>query len=147
MPDLYPVFEVPVLESAEIFEEQNYKPSVRFDFVTGDFLRDGAGRMIIADGKDAWIQWCIKTVHTERLACMAYSSDIGTEMEDALRHSDVAAVESAVERTITEALMTNPRTEYLRGFVFAWSADALHCSFTVKGKEWDEQLFSVIINT
>lgn len=44
---LYPVFEVPdfVTKKNEESRKQQYKPSVYFDYVTGDFRLDGA---------DAW---------------------------------------------------------------------------------------------
>ena len=63
----------------------------------------------------------------------------------ALKEKTNAAVESAVERTITEALLVNPRTEYVRGFEFTWNGDELFCSFTVKGIDWEEFPLSVTI--
>ena len=47
------------------------------------------------------------------------------------------AQESAIERTIRETLMTNPRTEYVRGFSFSWEKDSVRVSFTVKGIDYD----------
>jgi hypothetical protein len=145
--NLFPVFDVPEIKTPAPAEEQKYKPSVYFDYALGDFRRDGANKLVMADGKEAWKQWCIKTVLTERLDRMSYSSDIGTELEDALKQADRQAVESALERTITEALMVNPKTEYVRGFNFIWDSDGLHCEFTVKGKEWEEQHIGVILET
>ncbi len=66
---------------------------------------------------------------------------------EAFKQADKEAVESALERTITEALMVNPRTEYVRGFEFIWDSDGLHCEFIVKGKEWEEQHIDVILQT
>lgn len=61
---LYPVFEVPdfVAKKNEENRKQQYKPSVYFDYATGDFRLDGAGRMAGASGREAYMQWCIKTV-------------------------------------------------------------------------------------
>ena len=42
------------------------------------------------------------------------------------------AVESAIERTISEALLVNPRTEYVRQFEFVWNGDAVSVSFVLK---------------
>ena len=111
--------------------------SVYFDYETGDFLRDGSGNMVPADGREAYRQWCLKTVMTERFTCLSYTTDIGTEMIEALAHADRAAVESAVERTINEALMVNPKTEYVRDYVFSWRNETLGCTFNVKGQDWD----------
>lgn len=145
--NLFPVFDVPEIITPAPAEEQKYKPSVYFDYALGDFRRDGANKLVTADGKEAYMQWCVKTVLTERLDRMAYSSDIGTELEDALKQVDLQAVESAMERTITEALMVNKRTEYVRNFEFTWDSDGLHCDFIVKGKEWEEQQIGVILQT
>lgn len=144
---LFPVFDVPEIPTSTPSEGQKCKPSVYFDYTLGDFKRDGANKMVVAEGREAWRQWCIKTVQTERLACLSYSSDTGVELYDALKQADEEAVESALERTITEALMVNPRTEYVRGFEFTWDSDGLHCGFIVKGKEWEEQRINVILKT
>ena len=71
---------------------------------------------------------------TQRYDCAAYPDEIGTELNEALAEDSEKAVESAIERTISEALMVNPRTEYVRNFEFSWSGEAVSVSFTVK--EW-----------
>lgn len=144
MASLFPVFDTPeVIDSSA--EKQKYDPSVYFDFESGDFRRDGANKMVVADGKTAFIQWCRKMVETERFTCLAYGTDIGTEMYDALSKGDHSAVESSVERTITEALMVNPKTEYVREFEFTWQNEGLLVTFVVKGKEYDEQKLRSIV--
>ncbi len=144
MANLFPVFEVPEITDRGT-EKQKYNPSVYFDFELGDFLRDGAHRMVAANGKTAYIQWCRKMVETERFSCLAYGTDIGVEMNDALGRAEHSAVESAVERTITEALMINPKTEYVREFEFSWRNEVLFVSFVVKGKEYDEQKMRTLV--
>ena len=135
---LFPVFDVPDLVTDTPVEEQKYKGSVYFDFSIGDFRRDGAGKLAVAEGREAYAQWCVKVAMTERMAHLSYNSDIGTEMKEALAHSDIEAVKSSIERTITEALMVNKATEYVRNFEFTNSPGELKCEFTVKGKEWEE---------
>lgn len=142
--NLFPVFEVPEIEAQTQQKNRPYKPSVFFDFEAGDFKLDGAYRMTPSTGKEAYMQWCRKVVMTERDAFLAYSTDIGIEGEAALAETDRAAVQSALERTITEALMVNTHTEYVRGFEFTWRADELRMTFTVKGKEWEETTVSVL---
>ena len=46
---LFPVFDLPEIPDNPEYDERYY-PSVYFDFETGDFLRDGAGRMIRQGG-------------------------------------------------------------------------------------------------
>lgn len=142
---LFPVVEVPeLIEESEQYDEK-YKPSVAWDLEKGDFVRTGANQLVESNGREAYRVWCIKNVLTERYTCMAYQDSIGTEMEPALKEKSNGAVESAVERTITEALLVNPRTEYVRGFYFVWNGDELHCSFTVKGIDWEEFPLSATI--
>ena len=145
--NLFPVFDVPEIATTTQTQTRRYKPSVYFDFDEGDFKRDGAYRMTVSSGKEAYMQWCRKVVMTERDTCLAYSTDIGIEGEAALAESDRAAVESALEKTITEALMVNVHTEYVRNFEFSWNPDSLWITFTVKGKEWEQTTLSVQYTT
>jgi hypothetical protein len=132
MPNLYPTFEMPELvEQQQTQPEPGYPESYLFDFEKGDFVLDGAGRIVIADGYTAWAQWCVKTVLTERFAYLAYSGNYGVEIDKALKQPTRAVVETEVERTITEALLADPRTYAVRDFSFEWKGDELYVSFTV----------------
>lgn len=135
--ELYPTMDVPE-ELEETEEEAVYKKSVQWDMKKGDFVLDGNNRMIPCSGTEAFKTWCYKIVHTERDSCIAYINDIGVELEEALKEPDNEAVESALERTITEALMINPLTEYVSDFTFIWIRENVFCSFAVKGIETDE---------
>ena len=132
MANLYPVFEMPELaEQQQAQPEPEYPKSYLFDFEKGDFVLDGAGRIVIADGLRAWAQWCVKTVLTERFAYLAYSGNYGVEIEEALKQPTRAVVETEIERTITEALLVDPRTYAVRDFSFEWRGDELYISFVV----------------
>jgi len=132
MPNLYPAFEPPTIVEQERPQlAPEYPKSYLFDFEKGDFVLDGAGRIIIADGYTAWTQWCVKTILTERVAYLAYSRNYGTEIDEALEQPTRAAVETEVERTITEALLIDPRTYAVRDFSFEWRGNELYVSFTV----------------
>ena len=148
MPNLYPTFNLPsIAPSLTAPQQREYKPAPKFDFETGDFVRDGAGRIVIAEGKEAYMEWCVKQCLTERNTRLAYSAKIGVEIDAAVKESksDPAAVQSAIERTITEALMVHPATEYVRQFQFAWEgSDSLHVSFVVKGRDFEEQTLEVV---
>ncbi len=143
---LFPVFDVPEVKTPAQPEREHYRPSVYFDFTTGDFIRDGANRMVEANGKEAFEQWCLKVVATERDGYLAYSTRIGTEMEYAAAQPDHASVEACVERTIIEAIMVNPKTEYVRDFSFSWEDTSLFADFTVKGRDLDEIRLSVALS-
>lgn len=130
MDQLFPVFDAPDLVDASAeAQSTTYGTSWLFDFEKGDFVTDGSGRVVTCDGYTAWAQWCVKTVLTERFAYLAYSSDYGVEMDNALAHPDPKAVQSEVERTITEALLVDPRTESVQNFTFSRSGDGLAVAF------------------
>jgi hypothetical protein len=147
MPNLFPIFEMPELvEQQQTQPEPEYPESYFFDFEKGDFARDGAGRIAIADGHTAWAQWCIKTVLTERFAYLAYSHNYGTEMESALKQPSRKAVEAELERVITEALLADSRTEMVRDFIFVWVDSQLRVNFIVVPTVGDPERLEVIYN-
>lgn len=133
------------LEGRHLPENFDYSQVKSLRREAGDFVRNGANQLLECDGREAYRVWCVKVVNTERYTCLAYSDSIGTEMESAIKEKSSGAVESAIERTITEALLVNPRTEYVRGFVFTWNGDSVVCSFNVKGIEWEEFPLSVTV--
>lgn len=135
---LFPVVEVPEFISENTEYDTQYKRSVRWDPAIGDFVRDGANRMVECDGREAFAVWCYKIAQTERYRCLAYPDSIGTEMERAMDNDDEKTVESMVQRTITDAIMVNPRAENVWDFEFSWNGDNMHCSFKVKGIGSDE---------
>lgn len=144
MANLFPVFEVPEMKLNTTAEEQKYRRSVLFDFDRGDFVRNGTNNIAEASGKEAYKQWCQKVVMTERLTKLSYSHKIGIETDTLWNITDKKAIESTLEATITDALMVNNKTDYVRDFKFVWDNDnVISVSFTVKGKEWEE--FSVKI--
>lgn len=132
MANLYPVFEMPeLIEQQQTQPEPEYPESYLFDFEKGDFVWDTAGRIAVVDGHWAWAQGCVKTVLTERFAYLAYSGNYGVEIDEALKQPTRAAVETEVERTITEALLADPRTYAVRDFSFEWRGNEMYVSFTV----------------
>lgn len=137
---LFPVVEVPEFIPEDMGYDMQYKRSVRWDPEAGDFVRDGANRMVECTGMETYAIWCYKVAQTERYRCLAYPDSIGTEMERALDNDDEKTVESMVQRTITDAIMVNPRTEEVRDFIFSWEGDSMHCTFKVKGIGGNEEI-------
>lgn len=145
MANLFPVFEVPETKLTTTAEEQKYRKSVYFDFDKGDFVRNGTNNIVEASGKEAYKQWCQKVVMTERLTRLSYSHKIGIETDGLWNLTDKKAIESTIETTITDALMVNNKTDYVRDFEFFWDNDNIvSVTFIVKGKEWVE--FNVNVN-
>lgn len=140
MPSLYPTLNLP-----QLVKPQSIKPSrldkvaPYFDFATGEFLFDGAGRIIMADEYETFEQWCLKVCMTERYSYLAYSDKIGVELDDATRGPNIEAVQSAIIRTITEAIMVHPAAEYVKNFAFEIEGDNVWVSFDVKAREWSDE--------
>lgn len=102
MPSLYPTFKLPKMALRQRKPaEKTYKQAPMFDYDTGDFVRDGANRIVMANGKEAYMEWCLKQCVTERGTKLAYSDKIGVEIVKATTGaSDSDAVQSDIERTI-----------------------------------------------
>lgn len=113
-----------------------YKRSPKFDEETGDFVRDGQHRLVAASGIEAWKQWCLNCVLTDRYAHFSYSTDFGINKKLVFSLPDRAAQEIMLKREITEALMADDykRTKSVDDFTFDWvAADTVEVSFTVTG--------------
>lgn len=136
--NLFPTFDVPD-EIEDEFEESEaqYIPGPLWDYEAGDFVTDGARQSIYGSGYDAWVLWCVKSIMTQRWAHLGYSTNEGIEADEAFKEPDREAVESAFERTVTEALLADPmgRTQIVRNFEFTWEADSLWIECEVVGAD------------
>lgn len=129
MPNLFPE----ELEADALVKEtetektsaKGYRKSVYFDFTKGDFVRDGANRLIESSGTEAWIQWCIKCLQTQRFAHLAYSTDYGIDFETVFSCTTREEAENELTREITEALGADPyeRLSYIESMTFEWIDD------------------------
>ncbi len=136
---LFPVFDVPSALVEETEQQNRYPPSPMWDVETGDFVTDGAGKLLYGSGKDAWVLWCTKAILTQRWAHLGYNANEGIEADEAFKEPDRKAAESAFERTITEALLADPmgRTAQVRDFAFTWEADSLWIECVAVGADGD----------
>lgn len=145
--NLFPVFALPQTPEAVTPQVQKYRPGPLWDFAVGDFVLSGTGQPQYGTGRDEWITWCIKTIMTERFAYLAYSNRIGVESEAAFRQADQRAVETAFERTVSEALLADPmgRTIEVRNFEFDWNGDSLDITCMVYGADGDTAAIEVTL--
>lgn len=132
MPNLFPLESEfmmdEVLDEAAIVQVA-FGRSWRFDYESGEFVMTPTGKLAVADEKEAWIQWCQKAIRTARYRYLIYSRDYGHELEDLIGSGVSRAVyESEIQRMVTEALMTDSRTQRVDEFSFAWAGDG--CAFT-----------------
>lgn len=117
-----------VIDADTIEEDKavGYKEGVvYFDFVKGDFVRDSTNRLIKSTGTDAWIQWCIKCLATQRYAHLAYSDDYGVDYDAVFDSTTREEAENELNRQITEALEADPyqRLSYIESIAFDWIDD------------------------
>lgn len=114
-----------------------YKRSIKFDDDLGDFVRDGQHRLIAASGIEAWKQWCINCLSTERYSLSAsYSSDFAINTKLVFALPDQSSKEIMLQKEITEALKADDykRTKDVTNFEFEWFApDAVNVSMTIVG--------------
>lgn len=133
---LYPVFDIPSSITTLTQEaEREFKPAPLFDYEKGDFVRDGANRIVMVDGRQAYMNWATKVLKTQVGSCLSYP-EFGIDAEGAMQAPTHEAVESALERTISEALLSDPRTERIYDFDFEWDADIVLVSFAIKPRNW-----------
>ena len=129
-------YETEVIEDVQVQEKKvGYRPSVTFDFVTGDFPRDGRYRMIPATGVEAAKQWCMKELLTERYKHLAYSTDRGVNYDAVFGAETRGMSESIFIREATEALTSDPygRVMYVPEITIEWTkADAFSAHVTVE---------------
>lgn len=105
----------------------------KFNQETESVEVNGVGQAVIGDEKDAYRFWATKCLLTERYKYLAYSSDLGVEIESIIRSGYPREVaESEIKRTITEALLVDPRTVSVDSFTFDWQGDAVTMSFRVE---------------
>lgn len=117
------------LEEEDIDEEEDedvgYKMAPYFDSKLGEFLLNGSGQIITADGVTAWQQWCENIIATDRYNHDSYTDDIGIDYEPIFQLDEQEEKESELETEISEALECDPygRTQYVQDISFEWLSD------------------------
>lgn len=126
--------EVILEEDLEENKESGYKNGVAFE--NGDFLRDGKNQLLDSDGIESWKAWCYNCLMTERYKHLAYSTDLGLELEPVFKAESREEAEVLLTREITEAILADPyeRSSYISEIVYNWTApDAVEVTVTIRG--------------
>lgn len=112
-------------------DEIEFKGSYKFDFETGEFIKNIDGTIARCNEEEAYIQWCQKVMRTPRFL-LAYSDLFGHEI-DSLRGSKLSkeAIELEVKRMTKEALMVHPKTIDVDNFKFTWYDGNLYYEYNV----------------
>lgn len=143
MPNLFPLSGGGIPTETEVDgtagERVKFGRSWRFDYEKGDFVTTPTGKIAASTGAEAWLEWCKKTLHTERYTYLAYSRNYGQEFDELIpRNLMRRANESEIVRITRESLLTDPRTNRVDGFTFEWEGDRCYfqCEATnVRGQK------------
>lgn len=139
MPNLFPEDyeeEIVTIEELKADKPVGYKESIYFDEELGDLVRDGHFKIKSATGIEAWEQWCINCLMTERGNYPYYDHIFGIKTKEAFKSNDRQKTESILTREICESLKYDPygRTDYVVDVLFDWEGpDAVVISVKVKG--------------
>lgn len=135
MPDLFPT--VGTAEATYIDEAAsdtvNYGKTVQFDFEKHEFILSPTGRQKTVTSSDAWGEWCVKALCSERYKYLIYSDNYGEEIDTLLGKSyPRKVVESEIRRMVKDCLMVDRRTASVDNFQFTWIDDGIMFSCDVK---------------
>lgn len=124
--NLFPKDELEIVAEELNDREDNpigYIESIFFDETIGDLARDGQYKLKKATGLEAWEQWCINCLLTEKDAYPAYGSGFGISTYEAMESETREEAESILALEITEGLMKDPygRTESVEEILFDWT--------------------------
>lgn len=135
MPDLFPT--VGTAEATYVDEAAsdtvNYGKTVQFDFEKHEFILSPTGRQKTVTSSDAWGEWCVKALCSERYKYLIYSDNYGEEIDTLLGKSyPRKVVESEIRRMVKDCLMVDKRTASVDNFQFTWIDDGIMFSCDVK---------------
>lgn len=135
MPDLFPT----VGTAAATYVDEaasdtvNYGKTVQFDFEKHEFILSPTGRQKTVTSSDAWGEWCVKALCSERYKYLIYSDNYGEEIDTLLGNSyPRKVVESEIRRMVKDCLMVDRRTASVDNFQFTWIDDGIMFSCDVK---------------
>lgn len=146
MPNLFPIETVTATPEETQTGQVKFGRSFIFDFDKGDFVLSPTGKVVEADGAEAYRQWAQKTLLTPRYRHPIYSRNYGQEFEDLLRRNLTrAGNESEIKRMVAEALMVDQRTASVGDFTFDWQEDAVYFTCTVTTAQGEQvQIFGQV---
>ena len=88
-----------------------HKREFKFDYDTGDFVRDSQHRLVPASGVEAFKQWCENCISTDRYAYSSYSTDFGINLNLIMALPDKSCTKLCTEKEIAEAIMADDYKE------------------------------------
>ncbi|MDO5397199.1 MAG: DUF2634 domain-containing protein [bacterium] len=116
-----------------------YRESIFYNDEKGDCEIDGKRKIKTASGIEAWKQWCMNCIDTDRYMYPCYSSDFGIDYDfirRAYNEGGEALAEAIIRKEISDALIADDykRTRSVTDFEFDWTVpDAVKVNCTVIG--------------
>lgn len=128
-----------IAEDDDEEEVIGYKKAPYFDSRIGDFVTDGHGKVLTADGVAAWTHWCENVLATDRYNHEAYTDDVGIDYDEIFKNTESREeIETLLETEITDALLCDPygRTKYVQAIEFDWvDSDSVNVSIEAVGMD------------
>lgn len=128
MANLFPTAGVAAAEYTDTAASDTvtYGSTVQFDFEKHEFILSPTGKQKTVAESDAWGEWCVKALCTERFRYLIYSANYGEELDTLIGESyPHKVVESEIKRMVKECLMCDARTASVDGFEFTWISDGI----------------------
>lgn len=130
-------------EQVAALEEEDYLATLEFgttwafDFEAGRFFKRGnSGQVAQVSEKEAFAQWCMAALHTERLTAYVVTDQFGVEFENIVRSIGGATVAAAmVRQTIEEALSVHDRYNGIDKFTATIDGDYMLVTFDIDTTE------------
>lgn len=141
MANLYPTAGVEAADYTDraMGGETSYGSTVQFDFEKHEFILSPTGKQKTVTSSDAWGEWCVKAMSTERYRYLIYSNRYGEEIDTLLGKSKPhEVIESEIRRMTRECLMCDPRTAKVEDFHFQWIKDGIMFSCRATNTLGDE---------
>jgi hypothetical protein len=111
-------FNIPRLPStAEPTPVVPYGVGPAFDFNTGEFVTDAAGRIVMVDGYRTWVQWVAKAAITQRGVYPIYPPSYGADLAEAMAQPTPDTARVAITRAIRESVTANPQTKAVENLI------------------------------
>lgn len=132
MPQLFPTDPSLTQPLARQPAAVSFPSSWRFDFEQGEFVTDASGKIPTVTDTDAYLQWAMKALSDVRYQNPAYDRSHGAETAALVRDNlPAGTLESELTRTVTEALMIDPRTKSVGDFSFVRQGSGLYVTCTI----------------
>lgn len=128
MANLYPTAGVEAADytDAAAGRAVSYGSTVQFDFEKHEFMLSPTGKQKSVESSDAWGEWCVKAMSTERYRYLIYDDSYGEELDTLIGKSRPhEVIESEIKRMTRETLMCDPRTVKVDDFQFKWITDGI----------------------